>query len=34
MPLVCSHGVQLFFVHVPKTGGTSVEDYPPTGRLT
>ena len=27
MPLVCSHGVQLFFVHVPKTGGTSVEDY-------
>jgi hypothetical protein len=27
MPLVNAHGTQIFFAHVPKTAGSSVEDY-------
>src|SRR5687768_4185817 len=27
MPLVKANGRQIFFAHVPKTGGSSVEDY-------
>lgn len=27
MPLITAHSKRLFFAHVPKTGGSSVEDY-------